>query len=890
MDYSLQGLNNYLSTRIISDYWIRKIYPPEIRDVHYKRQLHIHDLSTLGPYCVGWDLEQLLLTGFRGAPGKIVCSPPKHFSTALGQIVNFIYTLQGEAAGAQAFSNFDTLLAPFIYYDKLSEEDVKKELEKFMFNMNVPTRVGFQCLSEDTEILTNNGWKKHNTITYKDKVASFNINKKIIEYLKINNIFSRKYSGTMYSLKNKNLDQLISPKHRVVRKLHSNTNNYILQPIEDVLKDTKNIIIPKNTLGNINGKSLDNNLIKLVAWIISKDNVDKNERITGKITLYQSKIKNIKNYKIILKLLNYFKLKYTITDQKGLGNNFKAIRLDSNSSKFIYKIFKSNKNKGIKFIPSEFLNLNTKCSKLFLETYRLGDKEENRFRITTTSNLLKDQLMQISFNAGFTSNYKIIKAKDISKKDKFVINILKGKNTSITKIKKLNYKGYIWCVNSKNETLIARRNKKCFITGNTPFSNITLDLTIPSTFKDKAVIIGGEPKEKTYNDFSKELELFNKCLLEVYENGDANKAVFTFPIPTVNITKDFNWNSSLANQVLEITSKYGTPSFCNYVNSDLNPEDARSMCCRLRLDNRELHKRGGGGLFGSSPLTGSIGVVTINMPQLAYLSKDENDFFIRLAHLMDMAKNSLEIKRKIIEKYTDDGLYPYSKYCLKEIKKRNNSYWQNHFSTIGLLGMNEAVLNLLNCNITTKKGQEFTLKTLDFMRERILRYQEESGNLFNLEATPGEGTTYKFAKYDKEHYPDIIVANEEEYRAGAEPYYTNSTQLPVGFSDDIFEVLDLQDEIQCKYTGGTILHIFIGEKRPNKESIKLLIQKICNNYQLPYFTISPTFSICPKHGYIFGEHKYCPICDKEINYEKELEKIEQTEEKSKLQEKEHEIN
>jgi ribonucleoside-triphosphate reductase len=411
----------------------------------------------------------------------------------------------------------------------------------------------------------------------------------------------------------------------------------------------------------------------------------------------------------------------------------------------------------------------------------------------------------------------------------------------------------------------------------TPFSNITLDLTIPSTFKNKPVIIGGKLKEKTYSDFSKEIELFNECLLEVYKEGDASNNLFTFPIPTINITKDFDWESNLATQVLDITAKYGTPSFCNYVNSDLKPEDARSMCCRLRLDNRQLHKRGGG-LFGSSPLTGSIGVITINMGQLGYLSKDEKDFFSRLDHLMDLAKESLEIKRKIIEKYTENGLYPYSKFCLESIKQSTGSYWQNHFSTIGLLGMNEALINLLGYDLTNKKGEEFTLKTLDFMRDKILKYQEETGNLYNLEATPGEGTTYRFAKYDKENYPNIIVANEKEYQKGAEPYYTNSTQMPVGFSDDVFEVLDIQDKIQCKYTGGTVLHIFIGEKKPSIESIKLLIQRITNNYRLPYFTISPTFSICPKHGYIFGEHEYCPKCDKEINYYKELEKIKEKEE------------
>ncbi len=544
MDFSLQGLNNYLSTKVISDYWLKKIYPPEIKEAHEKGQLHIHDLSTLGPYCVGWDLQNLLTVGFRGVPGKIVCNPPKHLTSALHQITNFIYTLQGEAAGAQAFSNFDTLLAPFIYYDNLDRSALKKCLESFFYNMNVPTRVGFQC----------------------------------------------------------------------------------------------------------------------------------------------------------------------------------------------------------------------------------------------------------------------------------------------------------------------------------PFSNITLDLTIPPNLKNQPVIKEGKPQEKMYGEFQKELDLFNEVLLEVFLEGDGNGSVFSFPIPTINITKDFNWDTPVAKKMLEITCKYGIPTFANFVNSDLKPEDARSMCCRLRLDNRELQKRGGG-LFGANPLTGSIGVVTINLPQLGYLSKTEEEYFTRLEELMNIAKTSLEIKRKVLERFTDFGLYPYSKFNLEFIKKNFGKYWKNHFSTIGILGMNESLINFLNTDITTKEGKEFTLKVMDFMRTKLEEYQKETGNLYNLEASPGEGTTYRFALIDKKLYSEIKVANEEAYKEkNAPPYYTNSTQMPVNFTEDIFEVLEIQDKIQTKYTGGTVLHIFIGEKQPDPESIKLLIQKITDNYELPYFSITPTFSICPKHGYIFGEHEYCPICDKEINY------------------------
>ncbi len=542
MDFSLQGLNNYLSNKIVSDYWLRKIYPPEIKEAHEKTKIHIHDLSTLGPYCVGWDLQDLLLKGFRGAPGKIVCSPPKYFTTALLQITNFIYTLQGEAAGAQAFSNFDTLLAPFIYYNKLSRKEAKKQIECFFYNMNIPTRVGFQC----------------------------------------------------------------------------------------------------------------------------------------------------------------------------------------------------------------------------------------------------------------------------------------------------------------------------------PFSNITLDLTIPSTLKDQPVIIGGKPQEKTYGEFQKEVDLFNELLLEVFLEGDGAGNLFSFPIPTINITKDFDWNTKIAEKILEVTIKFGIPTFANFVNSDLRPEDARSMCCRLRLDNKELQKRGGG-LFGANPLTGSIGVVTINLPQIGCLSKTEEEYFARLEELLEISKTSLEIKRKVLERFTDFGLYPYSKHNLGFIKKNFGKYWKNHFSTIGILGMNESLINFLNTTITTKEGKNFALKVMDFIRTKLEEYQKETGNLYNLEATPGEGTTYRFAINDKKQYPYIKVANEEAYQnKKAHPYYTNSTQVPVDYTDDVFEVLDNQDDLQIKYTGGTVLHIFIGEKKPDAEAIKKLIQRVAENYQIPYFTITPTFSICPVHGYLFGEHEYCPKCDCEI--------------------------
>lgn len=538
MTYSIQGLNNYMSSHLSKNYWLNKIYSVEIREAHQRGDFHIHDLNMLSVYCVGWDLKDLLMQGFTGVQGKVQCSPAKHFRTALGQVVNFLYTMQGEATGAQAFSNFDTLLAPFIRYDELDYRQVKQAMQEFIFNLNVPTRTGFQ----------------------------------------------------------------------------------------------------------------------------------------------------------------------------------------------------------------------------------------------------------------------------------------------------------------------------------TPFTNITMDLTVPNYYKDQNVIIGGEPMDKTYGEFQQEMDMLNKAYFEVMMQGDMTGQVFTFPIPTYNITKDFDWENPQVQGLWEMSAKYGIPYFSNFINSDMNPEDARSMCCRLRIDNRELEHRGGG-LFGSNPLTGSIGVVTMNLPRLAFLSKNEMDFFNNLSESMELAKESLEQKRKVLEKFTEKDLYPYTKFYLRDIKGRFGTYWKNHFSTIGLVGMNEACLNLLGEGIGDETGREFALKTMDFMRDKIRQFQEETGNNYNLEATPAEGTSYRLAKMDKEKLASIKCANDEDYyEKGAKPFYTNSTQLPVNFTDDIFEVLDHQDELQTKYTGGTVVHIYAGERIYDTNIMKRLVKKICTNYRLPYFTFSPTFSTCPTHGYVAGEHFKCPKC------------------------------
>lgn len=530
MSYSLQGLNSYVSSAIAARYWLHKIYPPEVQRAHSEGDLHLHDLGMLSVYCCGWDLQDLLIQGFRGVPAKVESLPPRHLRSALGQLVNFFYTLQGESAGAVAVSNWDTLLAPFVRYDRLDYRGVRQAVQEFVFNLNVPTRVGFQ----------------------------------------------------------------------------------------------------------------------------------------------------------------------------------------------------------------------------------------------------------------------------------------------------------------------------------TPFTNLTMDLMPPSTLRDQPVIVGGEPQAEVYGDMQAEMDMLNRAFAEVMLEGDAKGRVFTFPIPTYNLSRDFDWENPNLEPVWAMTARYGIPYWANFVNSDMSPEDARSMCCRLRLDNRELRKRQGG-LFAAAPLTGSIGVVTINLPRLGYLARNEDEFLARLEQTMEVARTSLEIKRKMLERLTERGLYPYSRHYLQGVKARAGACWSNHFSTIGLNGMNEACLNLLGASIAEPAGQALALRTLEFMRGVLARFQEETGNLYNLEATPAEGAAYRLARADKRRFPDILTAGTSET-----PYYTNSTHLPVTYTDDLFAVLEHQDRLQSLYTGGTVLHVFLGEQLDDWRQARRLVQTIAETYHLPYYTLTPTFSICPVHGYLVGEQAKCP--------------------------------
>jgi ribonucleoside-triphosphate reductase len=397
-----------------------------------------------------------------------------------------------------------------------------------------------------------------------------------------------------------------------------------------------------------------------------------------------------------------------------------------------------------------------------------------------------------------------------------------------------------------------------------------MDLEVPSIIKNEGVVYAGKFIDATYKEFQKEMDLINQAFVEVMIEGDARGRIFTFPIPTYNIGPNFDWNREILDFIMKMTGKYGIPYLANFVNSDMNPEDARSMCCRLRLDNRQLRKRGGG-LFGANPLTGSIGVITINLPKLAYVSHDEADFFDRLSNFMELARNSLKIKRKTLEKLTDDNLYPYAKYYLSAIKERTGEYWINHFNTIGIIGMNEALLNFIGVNITYDEGLDLADKIMDFMNNKLQSFQDQDGMLYNLEATPAEGASYKLAKKDKENFPDIVTAGINK------PYYTNSTQLPVDCKMDLFKALEHQDRLQTKYTGGTVFHVFLGESVEDSITVKELVKKISHEYRLPYFTITPTFSICPIHGYLKGKHENCPICKNEATEEllKELRSLRQ---------------
>lgn len=838
--FSFSGLLLYVAGKVMANYNLTRMYNQEISDAHKKGYFHIHDLShgVIG-YCAGWSLKNLLLMGFGGVPNKVDCRPAKHLSTVVHQMVNYIGCLQMEFAGAQAFSSVDTLLAPFIRADNLDYKQVKQQMQQLVYSLNIPSRWG--CFSEDTEILTENGWKLGKELKVGEVIATFNINTEKIEYLPVERMTKNHYTGKMYNLKNRIMDQLITPNHKVLRRIHNfdesvSSSKYVLEQA-DSLK-TKIPLIPLG--GKFKGADMHEDYVKALAWIVSEGSLCENERIG----ISQSFIQNPGKCEEIRTCLNNLKIPFDEQiKQSGFTGEMSCLRFRINrplSREICNNFFPDY----VKKIPDELKNLNTELTRIFIDTYMKADGHPAENKIYTKSKIDADTLQEMTVKAGWGSTcYK-------NKNGIYVVRLIKHDCSQITSINQVDYDGIVWCPTTRNNTVVVRRKGKVFISGNSqyPFSNLTFDWTCPSDYKDEPAIVGGKRMDYTYGDCQKEMDMVNKAFLEVMVEGDAKGSVFSFPIPTYNLTKDFDWNSENANLLFDLAAKYGLPYFQNYVGSGLDPSSIRAMCCRLNLNQLELMNRPGS-MWGPGDSTGSIGVVTMNMNRLGYEANSKEEFFEKLNHYMFLARQSLEIKRKVIEKNLQNGLMPFT--------KRYLGTFSNHFSTIGLCGMHECAMNFLGKDkgIQTEEGKAFAIEVLKFMRDKIRQFQQETGSLYNLEATPAESTAYRLARLDKELYPEIITSGEKE------PYLTNSSQLPVDHTDDAITAIEHQNDIQPLYTGGTMFHTFLGEKMSSGESCKRLVKKIAYNTRLPYFSITPTFSICKEHGYIKGEQFKCPECN-----------------------------
>ena len=795
--------------------------------------------------CAGWSLKNLLLWGFGGVANKVNCKPAKHLSTVVHQMVNYIGCLQMEFAGAQAFSSVDTLLAPFVRYDNLTYKQVKQNMQQLVFSLNIPSRWG--CFSDDTEILTSDGWKKGLDLEVGETIATFNTKTEEIEYLPVKRMAKDHYKGKMKRLKNRITDQLVTPNHRILRRIHNyqegiSPSKYVFEQA-DSLK-TRIPLIPLG--GNFKGEELNGDGVNLLSWIVSEGSLCKNERVA----IHQSDEFNHDNCEEIRGILNRMEIPFD-EQMKVSGftgkRNCLRFRINRPYSRAINNIFFPEYKKNI---PDILTNLSTDLNRKFIDTYMKADGWAPENKIYTKKNEDVDRLQEMAVKSGWGSTSYV------NKNGINVVRIIKHPETQISSIGDVDYDGMVWCPTTDNGTVVVRRKGKVFISGNSqyPFSNITFDWVTPDDMKDEKAIVGGKQMDYTYGDCQNEMDMINKAFIEVMLEGDADGGVFTFPIPTYNLTKNFNWDSDNAKLLFELTAKYGLPYFQNYIGSNLDPKSIRAMCCRLNINQTELLKRPGG-MWGPGDSTGSIGVVTINVNRLAYEARKDNEnlvdarntFFSKIKHYMTIGKASLEIKREVVERNLKNGLMPFT--------LRYLGTFNNHFSTIGLCGMNEACRNLIGKDIASPEGKQLAIDTLKFMRERCLEFQKETGSLYNLEATPAEGASYRLAREDKKMYPDIITAGETE------PYLTNSTNLPVDYTDDAIAAIEHQNDIQHLYTGGTIFHTFIGEKLTSGESCKQLVRKIAENTQLPYFSITPTFSVCPDHGYVAGEHFKCPVCN-----------------------------
>jgi len=835
--YSLGGLILHNSGGITANYWLENIYNPAISEAHRNGDLHIHDLSMFSGYCAGWSLRQLIVEGLGGVPHKITSGPARHLSTLIQQMVNFLGVLQNEWAGAQAFSSFDTYLAPFIKVDNLSYKEVKQSIQSFVFGVNTPSRWG--CVDKDTEVLSINGFKKYNELTENDNIYTWNKGK--LEIQKVNKVIIKDFKGKLHSYKADNYNQTVTPEHRVLIYKHNSTEDEIKLSEEIFNIQTPHQLPTKFSETSIHDIDLNNDKIMLAAMIYTDGSIDiRNDKI-HKVKFLKSPNRWGNNE--IKDIAERLGLEYSFKTIEGGYGSVNVYSFFSTSAQFIYDLVESKESIANTFVQ----NLSKYQATLFLETWAKCDGCFEKLKLQYDNETIKDQLQQIALHAGYTSYLKQKKLES-------------GKYTNYVKLRKydriipkireeIEYDDIVWCPNVDNGTAVFRKDGNIFISGQSqaPFTNITLDWMVPSDLRDQPALFAGEIQDFTYADCQKEMDMINRAFLEIMIEGDYEGRGFAYPIPTYNITDDFDWDHPNVELLFNITGKYGTPYFQNFINSPLNPNDVRSMCCRLQLDKRELRNRGGG-LFGSDEFTGSIGVVTLNFARIGYLSSNKNEFYKRVDYLMDIAKNSLEMKREVITQLMNQGLFPYSKKYLR--------HWNNHFSTIGLIGMNEGMINFMEKNLITKEAQDFSKDILTHMRDRLIQYQEETGHLYNLEATPGEGTSHRLARIDREKYPEMIIPGNDT------PYYTNSTQLPVNATDDVFEALDMQHELQQKYTGGTVMHVFLGESIEDAKTCAGLVRSIAQNYRIPYFTISPTYSICATHGYIAGEQEVCPTCNK----------------------------
>lgn len=855
MQKSLAGLNNYVREAFTRNYWLYEVYPDYIRNAHLSGDIALHDLGSLSSYCAGWDLRQILMNGFGGVPKKIESKPPKHFRALLGQIVNSTFTTQGETAGAQAWSSFDTFCAPFIRYDKLDYASVKQALQEFVFNMNVPTRVGFQCpfsnltfdlvpprTLKDQPVIIGG---KYMDETYGDFQAEMDmLNLAFCEVMMEGDAKGRVFTFPIPTINVTKDFQWDSP---VVNKFMEITCKYGIPYFSNYINSD---LLPEDALS----------MCPMVADTLVT------ARIKGEVK--RESIESL--YKRLLKRNNSCE----VWTSDGWCNA--SVNITDPTS--VYKITFSNG-----------------------ATVSFG---ENHLQPIRGGNVLSAKELSVGMWIPF-NKYPIENGTLGSRELGFVVGayIGDGSHDEDSVIYSLNSLGTkdaaadriiaFWnsighkvsdSVGDRNVRFVRIRGNayqliRKYVSGDYSTEKSMSKEIFDSSLDFRIGVIegmmatdGSTSKKRYYTSSARLREDVSSLLSSIGRKYIANNVdsrdgrLGTSPVYRIDMPERKSYGDLFDEDEnyhyfkivgIEKQDSYDKPLYCfsvdNYDHLFMLSNGLITHNCRLRLNLSDLRKRGGG-LFGSNPLTGSVGISTINLPRIGYLAKDEPSFFEFLEKQMVIAKESLEIKREVIEEQTERGLYPYCAHYLKDTKAKTGSYWYNHFNTIGLVGMNEACLNLLGKSITTPEGQEFSIRVLNFMRDVIQRFQEETGHVYNLEATPAEGTSYRLAEKDKERYPDIITAGKDV------PYYTNSSQLPVGFTDDVFETLDLQDELQSLYTGGTVLHLYLGEEIKDIEVAKRLLKKAFTNYKLPYISFTPTFSICNDHGYIAGEHFTCPTC------------------------------